>query len=111
MSVEDVRIGLAQMFQEAADRSTPTGRSLADRLAIVVWGYKNMNVPTGEKDTYFHLLNPKSGGATSVDVKALAVEVAKLIPAPAWDYAKLANEVADELDRRELKRITQVKDA
>ena len=46
-----------------------------------------------------------------VDVNALAAKVAALTPTTTVDYAKLADEVADELDRRELKRITQVKDA
>ena len=36
MSVADVRSGLAQVFDEAANRSTPTGRQVADDLYVVM---------------------------------------------------------------------------
>jgi len=99
MSVDDVRIGLGQMFEEAAARSTPTGRALADRITNVIWGYKNTNVATGDKDAYFHLLNP-SVDAPAVNVKALAAEIAKLIPAPTVDYAALAEAVNNDAAKR-----------
>lgn len=46
-----------------------------------------------------------------MDPLALAIEIAKHLPAPTIDTAKLADAVANELDAREIKRRTTVKDA
>jgi len=72
---------------------------LRDNEGKRVWGYKNPDVPTGDKDAYWHQLNPSSSAAT-VDVQALAVEVAKLIPATTVDEDAIAQKVADVIFAR-----------
>lgn len=59
-----------------------------------------------------NLLAEKVNTPAPVDLDALAVKVAALAPKPEpIDYASIIEGVADELDAREIKRRTQVKDA
>jgi len=84
-----------------------------DMSAGEFWGYKNPAVTN--QDAYTHLRRAsgntdailaavKALGTPTINVPALAAEIAKLIPAPTVDYAKLANATADAIEARERAR-------
>ena len=100
-------------WEYQANKDTHKGDD--DMTARDMWGYKN---PENERDAWSRLRGIESRvadildavkgistpAAPTIDVKALAAEIAKLTPAPAWDYAKLANATADVIEARERAR-------
>ena len=79
--------------------------------ALATWGYKNPASTGGNTDAYAHLRNASMKADTilaavkglstpTINVPALAAEIAKLIPAPTVDYAALAEAVNNDAAKR-----------
>ena len=83
MSVADVRTGLAEMFDEASNRSTPTGRNLANDLYAIV------RAAMAGVD-----LTDEAGVAAAVLAGLSPEKIAAAIP------PEIAKQVADELAAR-----------
>jgi len=96
-------------WEYQANKDTHKGDD--DMTARDMWGYKN---PENERDAWSRLRGIESRvadildavkgistpAAPTIDVKALAAEIAKLTPAPTVNYAALAKAVNDDAHAR-----------